>query len=65
VVSVEPIRADNPLLTAKNILITPHTAWAPVETRKRLLDVVYDNLKGYLNGQIQNNITQIKGEGRP
>lgn len=65
VVSVEPIRAGNLLLTAKNILITPHTAWAPVETRKRLLDVVYDNLKGYLNGQIQNNITQIKGEGRP
>ncbi len=56
VVSQEPIRPDNPLLTAKNICITPHTAWAPRETRQRLLDIVYDNLAGFLKGEIQNQV---------
>lgn len=56
VVSVEPILADNPLLHAKNILITPHSAWAPVETRARLLGVVFDNLKAFLEGHPQNSV---------
>ncbi len=56
VVSKEPIRSDNPLLTARNICITPHTAWAPKETRQRLLNIVYDNLAGFLNGNIQNQV---------
>lgn len=56
VVSQEPISSDNPLLTAKNICITPHTAWAPRETRQRLLDIVYDNLSGFLTGSIQNQV---------
>lgn len=58
VVSVEPIKEDNPLLTAKNCLITPHTAWAPKETRERLLSVVYNNIKSFLNGEIQNQVNK-------
>lgn len=56
VASVEPIRGDNPLLSAKNILITPHTAWAPRETRERLLQAVYGNLESFLNGKEQNRV---------
>lgn len=56
VVSKEPVCADNPLLKAKNILITPHTAWAPKETRARLLNVVYENLYQYLQGNLQNQV---------
>lgn len=58
VVSVEPIRGDNPLLKAKNIIITPHIAWAPKETRQRLLDVVYDNLESFLQGKAHNQVNQ-------
>lgn len=54
VVSVEPILATNPLLKAPNCTITPHIAWAPVETRQRLLDTVIANLTGFLNGTPQN-----------
>jgi len=54
VVSVEPIRADNPLLTAKNILITPHIAWAPRESRSRLMDIAMANLRAFLDGTPQN-----------
>lgn len=50
VVSTEPIRADNPLLTAKNCLITPHISWAPRESRQRLMDIAVDNLAQFLNG---------------
>ena len=50
VVSEEPIRADNPLLHAKNCLITPHIAWAPKETRRRLMAIAVDNLRSFLNG---------------
>ncbi len=50
VVSAEPIRADNPLLTAKNCLITPHISWAPKESRQRLMDIAVDNLAKFLNG---------------
>lgn len=39
VVSTEPIRMDNPLLSAKNCIITPHIAWAPKESRQRLMDI--------------------------
>lgn len=46
----EPIPADSPLLTAKNCYITPHIAWAPRETRNRLLEIAIDNLKAFLNG---------------
>ena len=50
VVSEEPIRAENPLLTAPNCIITPHMAWAPMETRQRILDITVANISGYLNG---------------
>ncbi len=50
VVSAEPIRTDNPLLDAPNIIITPHIAWAPVESRKRLMDIAADNLKAFIEG---------------
>jgi len=51
VVSTEPIKADNPLLQAKNIYITPHIAWAPKESRQRLMDIAVDNLRAYAEGQ--------------
>lgn len=46
----EPMRADCPLYKAKNCVITPHLAWAPLETRKRLLGIAVDNIKSFLNG---------------
>lgn len=50
VVSTEPIQMDNELLKAKNILITPHIAWAPIESRQRLMDIAVDNLRQFLAG---------------
>ena len=50
VVSAEPIQEDNPLLKAKNCIITPHISWAPKESRQRLMDVAVDNLRQFLNG---------------
>ena len=54
VVTVEPIRKDNPLLSAPNCLITPHMAWTPAESRSRLLNTVADNIRCYLEGTPQN-----------
>lgn len=51
VVSSEPIKADNPLLTAKNCIITPHISWAPKESRQRLMDIAMDNLSHFINGK--------------
>ena len=48
VVSCEPIQAENPLLRAKNCIITPHIAWAPIEARSRLLDCAVNNLRSFL-----------------
>ncbi len=50
VVSTEPISADNPLLKAKNCIITPHISWAPKECRERLMDMAADNLRAFLDG---------------
>lgn len=58
VVSQEPIRADNPLLGLPNCLITPHIAWAPRESRQRLMDVAVGNLGAFLKGNTQNAVNQ-------
>lgn len=50
VVSEEPIRADNPLLLAKNCIITPHISWAPKESRQRLMDAAVSNLAAWVAG---------------
>ena len=54
VVSIEPMKKSNPLLKAKNCIITPHIAWATKEARQRLLDTAVQNLKFYLNGKSRN-----------
>lgn len=54
VVSEEPMQQDNPLLTAPNCIITPHIAWAPKESRQRLLDCVVENIRCFLEGKPQN-----------
>ncbi len=50
VVSTEPIRADNPLLKAKNCIITPHISWACRESRQRLMDIAVENLRAFIDG---------------
>lgn len=54
VVSTEPISMDNPLLDADNCIITPHIAWAPKESRQRLMEIAVKNLEAFLNGAAQN-----------
>lgn len=54
VLSSEPPKCDNPLLKAKNCLITPHIAWAGLETRERLMDICRGNIEAYLNGSPRN-----------
>lgn len=51
VVSTEPIKGDNPLLNAKNCIITPHISWAPKESRQRLMDIAVENVKAFLDGK--------------
>jgi glycerate dehydrogenase len=50
VVSTEPINPNNPLLTAKNCIITPHISWAPKESRQRIMDCAVENVKAYIAG---------------
>lgn len=56
VVSEEPIKKDNPLFSAPNTIITPHIAWAPLESRQRLLDTTVENLKAFIVGKPQNEV---------
>jgi glycerate dehydrogenase len=55
-VSTEPIRPDNPLLGAKNCLITPHIAWASLEARRRLMHTAAENIEAFLRGEPQNRV---------
>ena len=50
VVSTEPIRGDNPLLHAKNCILTPHISWAPIESRQRIMDCSVENARAFLKG---------------
>lgn len=58
VVSTEPIKLTNPLLQAKNIIITPHISWAPRESRQRLMDIAVDNVIHFLNGAVRNQVNR-------
>lgn len=54
VLSSEPVSSDNPLLTAKNCIITPHISWAPVEARQRIIDATCSNITAFLEGRAEN-----------
>lgn len=56
VLSTEPPRDDNPMLTAKNCLITPHIAWATNEARQRLMDIAVRNVKAFIDGNPVNKV---------
>jgi glycerate dehydrogenase len=58
VVSTEPIDKDNPLLEARNVIITPHIAWAALESRQRLMDIAIDNLRQFLAGTPMNVVNK-------
>ncbi|MBT3274945.1 MAG: D-2-hydroxyacid dehydrogenase [Spirochaetales bacterium] len=54
VVSTEPIKQDNPLINAPNTILTPHIAWAPKESRARLMDTAVENLRLFISGTPEN-----------
>ena len=58
VVSTEPIKMDNPLLSAKNVILTPHIAWAPKESRQRLMDIAVENLQCFVDGAPKNVVNK-------
>ena len=58
VVSEEPIGRENELLKAKNCIITPHIAWAPLESRSRLMKIAVKNLEAFLKGSPVNVVNQ-------
>lgn len=56
VLSSEPPKVNNPLLTARNSFITPHIAWATVQARKRLVDICTENIEAFINGSPINQV---------
>ena len=58
VVYTEPIRSDNPLLKAKNCIITPHISWAPIEARQRIMDMTVENVKAFQDGSPVNIVNK-------
>ena len=59
VVSTEPIQGDNPLLKAKNCIITPHIAWGSKESRQRIMDCTVKNVKAFLAGKPVNTVNGL------
>jgi len=57
VLSTEPPSPDNPVLSAKNCIISPHIAWAPTASRERLMDTVIDNVQAFIENRSQNMVT--------
>ena len=57
VLSAEPPPEDNPLLTARNCIITPHMAWATLAARRRLMETVVSNVKAWMEGRAENVVT--------
>jgi glycerate dehydrogenase len=53
------MKADNPLLMAPNTVITPHIAWAPLETRARLIEAAANNLRLFIEGKTGKDINQV------
>ena len=60
VVITEPIPTTSPLLGAKNCILTPHMAWAPIEARQRILDATEQNIRGFLTGVLNNVVNNVK-----
>ena len=58
VLTVEPPKSDNPVLTAKNCIITPHISWATKEARARLMDIAVDNLSAFIGGNAVNVVNK-------
>ena len=67
VVSTEPIKGDNPLLTAKNCIITPHISWAAQASRQRIMDITVDNIKAFIEGNTLNQVNKYNkyDKGKP
>ena len=58
VVSTEPIKGDNPLLGAKNCIITPHMSWGAKEARERIMNITADNIAAFIDGKPQNVVNR-------
>jgi glycerate dehydrogenase len=63
VLSSEPPGSDNPLLSARNCVITPHIAWATLGSRKRLMAIVVQNLRAFLQGNLVNVVNGVTTKG--
>ena len=58
VVSTEPVKPDNPLLGAKNCIITPHISWAAREARQRIMDITVANIQAFMDGEPVNVVNR-------
>ncbi len=56
VLTKEPPEKDNPLFSCDNAFITPHLAWATVEARGRLMEIMDSNIASFVNGKVINNV---------
>ena len=58
VMTDEPPMPDNPLLSQPNAFLTPHIAWATFEARQRLMNICVENLRAFIDGKPQNDVTK-------